>query len=426
MEIVAPNIRIKLASFQLSSCPVHVEGIAGRYTLNVTSWPLGAKERLNVVFHHEDKPNHQVKVSVKVKAKRSLKLRKWERLMVHTHSESGEKSRGGEYRAFRLLRKKSKLTLLIFKVFDTANFMSFIPDDTSLGLLTLPGTHNSCAVHGYPICQCQQPSTPIVQQLLDGVRFLDIRLRVVGDQLLIYHGPHSQRLSLQALLPILHGFLYNHPTETIILSLKEESPPFHPAFSERTYSAFKPYLGEFWFLQERIPRLGEVRGKGILLTRFDRDKDTQGQWPEGMGIHPSTWPDSKREGFVWDCGGTPFRIQDWYRVKTFLEIPEKFEAIQRHLIPTLDSSPVLNPAFTLSYTTASNFPLSLPTLIAKGFGWPSWGLGVEGINSRLYRQLLEWMVDGKRVRGCLPMDFYRQCAGEEGLASLLIQMNFIE
>lgn len=35
-----------------------------------------------------------------------------------------------------------------------------------------------------PISQCQQPSTPIEQQLLDGVRFLDVRLRVVDDQLL--------------------------------------------------------------------------------------------------------------------------------------------------------------------------------------------------------------------------------------------------
>lgn len=35
-----------------------------------------------------------------------------------------------------------------------------------------------------PISQCQQPSTPIAQQLLDGVRYLDVRLRVVGDELL--------------------------------------------------------------------------------------------------------------------------------------------------------------------------------------------------------------------------------------------------
>lgn len=40
-----------------------------------------------------------------------------------------------------------------------------------------------------PISQCQQPSTPIERQLLDGVRFLDVRLRVVGDELL------SERIS---------------------------------------------------------------------------------------------------------------------------------------------------------------------------------------------------------------------------------------
>lgn len=42
------------------------------------------------------------------------------------------------------------------------------------------------------------------------------------------------------------------------------------------------------------------------------------------------------------------------------------------------------------------------------------------------RVLLEWMAEGKRVRGCVPMDFYRQCAGKEGLAALLVQMNSME
>jgi hypothetical protein len=35
-----------------------------------------------------------------------------------------------------------------------------------------------------PFSQCQQPSTPIEVQLLDGIRYFDVRLRVVGDELL--------------------------------------------------------------------------------------------------------------------------------------------------------------------------------------------------------------------------------------------------
>lgn len=50
----------------------------------------------------------------------------------------------------------------------------------------------------------------------------------------------------------------------------------------------------------------------MLMTRFDRDEIPDGQWPNGMGIHPSRWPDSRIEGFDWNCGGTQVRTQDWY------------------------------------------------------------------------------------------------------------------
>ena len=35
------------------------------------------------------------------------------------------------------------------------------------------------------------------------------------------------------------------------------------------------------------------------------------------------------------------------------------------------------------------FPLALPPVVAKGFGWPKMGLGVEGVNSRLGA----WLID---------------------------------
>lgn len=130
----------------------------------------------------------------------------------------------------------------------------------------------------------------------------------------MYHGPSFQRSSLPVLLDVLQSFLSSHPTETIILCLKEESPPFHPSFSALVYAAFKNRLQDFWFLEERIPKLGEVRGKGMLMTRFDRDEVPDGQWPNGMGIHPSRWPDSRVEGFDWNCGETQVRTQDWYVV----------------------------------------------------------------------------------------------------------------
>jgi 1-phosphatidylinositol phosphodiesterase len=91
-----------------------------------------------------------------------------------------------------------------------------------------------------------------------------------------------------------------------------------------------------------------------------------------------------------------------------------------HLSPT--TRPPTEPTFTLSYTSASYFPLSCPTTIAKGFGFPSWGFGVEGMNSRFTRWLLRLIAEGKRVSACVPMDFYRQ---DGWAAELLILMNVL-
>ncbi|KIR56088.1 hypothetical protein I315_01153 [Cryptococcus gattii Ru294] len=427
MEIIAPRIDIRSAIFTSSGSSVSFQSGCGggRYLIDLEYEPPKGK-KLALTFSGIGGVGEIV---VKVNPGRMLRKRGWKKIEVKTWVTKSEGQDSG-YSAYQLLKETpsrgNKHFIIIFSKSDTANFMSSIPDDTPLGNLTLPGTHQSCAVYGFPISQCQQPSTPIERQLLDGIRFLDVRLRVVDDQLLLYHGPSFQRSSLPVLLDVLQSFLSSHPTETIILCLKEESPPFHPSFSALVYAAFKDRLEDFWFLEERIPKLGEVRGKGMLMTRFDRDEIPDGQWPNGMGIHPSRWPDSRIEGFDWNCGGTQVRTQDWYRVKTFLQIPEKFGVIVRYLEPTLQPSPAYSPPFTLCYTTASYFPLSLPTIIAKGFGWPSWGLGVEGINVRMYRVLLEWIAEDKRVRGCVPMDFYRQCAGEEGLAALLVQMNTME
>jgi 1-phosphatidylinositol phosphodiesterase len=87
-------------------------------------------------------------------------------------------------------------------------------------------------------------------------------------------------------------------------------------------------------------------------------------------------------------------------------------------------------AFTLSYSSASAFPLALPPVMAKGFGYPSWGLGVEGINSRILGWLLGFIADGRIIKGGVVMDYYRQVGAgpgaggeDQGVRELLVLMN---
>jgi 1-phosphatidylinositol phosphodiesterase len=106
------------------------------------------------------------------------------------------------------------------------------------------------------------------------------------------------------------------------------------------------------------------------------------------------------------------------------------------------------PALAISFLSAASFPLSLPPTIARGFGWPKLGLGVEGVNSRVGRWLLgilagDYPVELKnqepegrekvsgqsseapepRVRGWVLMDYFDE-PERDGLVPLLVECNF--
>jgi hypothetical protein len=164
------------------------------------------------------------------------------------------------------------------------------------------------------------------------------------------------------------------------------------------------------------------------------------------GIHPTTWPDSDPEGFEWTCAGTRVRVQDWYRVPTFLSIPEKLRRATHVLTPDGKANEEKDhEALAIAYMSASAVPFALPPTIARGFGWPNIGLGVEGVNARLTRwalgqlamedeaaiascvQCKDWELFQRifrqpRVRGWVLLDFFKE--PKDSLVPLLIELNF--
>lgn len=88
------------------------------------------------------------------------------------------------------------------------------------------------------------------------------------------------------------------------MSLKQESgdqPVFiHTLFRQYVDNA-PPIPGKHntggrrrWFLENRIPTLGEVRGKIIMLSRFVIDKS----YGYPGGISPPIWPNSLKDMYV--------------------------------------------------------------------------------------------------------------------------------
>lgn len=173
------------------------------------------------------------------------------------------------------------------------NWMGSIPDATKLSQIDIPGTHDSGATHG----QWSTTQTMSIAGQLDaGVRFLDIRLRNCKGNLLVHHGPVYQYLSFDNVLRSTTSFLSQHPTETVLMSVKDEyrkddsdcpksSISFQGAFdSYTTNSAYKDY----WRKDTSVPKLGDVRGKIVLIRRFSASAG----YPMGLSAPPTSWADN--------------------------------------------------------------------------------------------------------------------------------------
>ncbi|KAI6164266.1 PLC-like phosphodiesterase [Pisolithus thermaeus] len=308
---------------------------------------------------------------------------------------------------------------------DPSCFLKSIPDTVPLSSLMLPGTHETMALYGWPISQCQ--SVTLGAQLNSGIRVIDIRLAINGNRLISFHGIVSQYTAFSDVLHQLHAFLTAPSTcsETVVVSIKQEDDDTR-RFPQLVREEIMKSPGglDMWYLEDRIPNLGEVRGKAVMFSRFGGDGWTGG----AVGIHPPVWPDSARLGFTWDCKGTIIRVQDWYNHLSFLSIPEKVEASTEILVAPEDFPSLLS----ISFLSASSLPFALPPLVALGLGWPNLKLGFEGVNSRVGRWLVERLTGttpglernndaGPRIRGWALMDFSHDPAS---LIPLFIECNF--
>ena len=179
--------------------------------------------------------------------------------------------------------------------------MRDIPDDKLLSELSIPGTHNSYALHGgldvlglYSVCQ----SWTGREQLENGIRFFDLRLRPIIDKdgsslMAIHHGIVFQEKYFEDVLNDLKNFLANNPSETILVRYRDETdggtnehlkPDCDCVFGEAFGTALESYKkgwlksnSEFVYNNDskitsslqnfrHIPSLGDVRGKIVFIN----------------------------------------------------------------------------------------------------------------------------------------------------------------
>ncbi|WP_069171430.1 phosphatidylinositol-specific phospholipase C [Streptomyces griseus] len=148
----------------------------------------------------------------------------------------------------------------------TRDWMGAVPGVTALQRLTIPGSHDSGARYGGPWTECQ--NTTIAEQLNSGIRFLDVRCRITGGSFAIHHGASYQNLMFGDVLGACWDFLAAHPTETVLMRVKQE-------YSEEGDAAFRAVFDDYldnrgwrplFRIDPSLPSLGEARGKVVLLA----------------------------------------------------------------------------------------------------------------------------------------------------------------
>ncbi|WP_083634263.1 phosphatidylinositol-specific phospholipase C [Saccharicrinis aurantiacus] len=231
------------------------------------------------------------------------------------------------------------------------NWMANISNSQSIAKLSIPGTHDSGArfedFWGTATCQ----SLSIDEQLNAGVRFLDIRCRHKDNSFFIHHGVKYQNLTFDDVLNMCYSFLNSNPTETIIMSIKEEHTADNNTRSfETTLQQYINKKSNKWYLNDYIPKLNEVRGKIILFRRFNANSK--------MGINANNWKDNTV--FTINNGSASIKVQDNYKVNNNSNKWDKINTLLNEARTTNNNTLYLN--YTSGYKPGLFGIPSIPTV----------------------------------------------------------------
>lgn len=284
---------------------------------------------------------------------------------------------------------------------DHADWMKAIPDDANLTSLSIPGTHDTMTFDlRNRVFQCQNHN--LSAQLGAGVRYLDIRGRLVNDSIQIYHASMYTGHSYAGVLLTVFDFLEAHPSETVVMRLKEEGKPigdntmtFEDAFNHYLHNDTLTSPGARAHFHAHDPRrpfpaLSALRSKIFLLQNF-----------------PSKGPRSPY-GVVWES--SDMVLEDLWIIPSMDHLYMKWEAVENALRRAATADPT-NRVLYLAHLSASVGVL--PIEAAAG----NLNHTVAGMNDRTGDWLSETAASADAGKtGIVIMDFPGQALVDEILA----------
>lgn len=263
------------------------------------------------------------------------------------------------------------------------DWMSRLSGSTSLAALSIPGTHETLAIHGGDYVQDQEnygdSAATLTAQLNAGIRMIDIRARInEGNTFTIHHGATYQTANFDDVLNKLSAFLTAHPGETVIMRFKHECTGETGSCTDATgqksfpdifdsYVAARPNL--FWGASvtrgsaAAMPALATVRGKVVLAVL---NGPRGGRFADYGLSQFSGWTD-----------GSSTYVQDNYNVASIFSISAKRNAVTAFLTTTNAGS---TGTMYINFCSGAG-ALAPPHWVAGG------ALGVQGVNPYLLNYL---------------------------------------
>uniref|UniRef100_A0A3P9J217 Phosphatidylinositol-specific phospholipase C X domain-containing protein n=1 Tax=Oryzias latipes TaxID=8090 RepID=A0A3P9J217_ORYLA len=150
--------------------------------------------------------------------------------------------------------------------FYNTDWMAFLPDETPLSAIAIPGTHESLTLHGGPLTVCQVWT--LKKQLRVGIRYLDVHAGIwfpTQKEIYIRDGIWMfwQHMDLGEVLKQISDFLKIHKNETVLLKLT-----LHGLYKSKVEDLVKTMIGKFQntvWTKMSVPKIKQVRGKIVFL-----------------------------------------------------------------------------------------------------------------------------------------------------------------
>ena len=285
----------------------------------------------------------------------------------------------------------------------SADWMSLLPDDARLNELSVPGTHSSAAAFVQMAYLAKSQSKSILRQLEAGFRYLDIRLAVEKDRLVLTHGSmrckkgnqiFSTFLYLEDVLDECRSFLRTHPGETVLFVVKQEDGDESVAEFQQILHRYINTAPSVWLLTDRIPTLGEARGNLVLLRRYEdeagigEESGIPFRWAD-QGNKEDTAPNTAAE----QNPGFTLWVQDRYKYASdakwtaFTEGIRKAEygkdTVALHFLSTGGSGSVGHP---YHYAKDLNGRLLMYQGLPDSVGWVILDFGTAPLAEKIYAQ----------------------------------------